>query len=537
MSPSCRVKVFKRYADSGGPYGRPPGGRGFETDSALPKARAGDFRNPKGYAKEAVAWSPSTDDPSRYGERSGPPPVPSADANRPDTRRPAARVLGRVLPAEDEGATEQLFATARALRELAPDFVSVTYGAGGSTREGTVEITQRAEARARPRGDGPPELRRRDRDGLAATLDRIADAGIENVFALRGDPPRGQNEFVQPEGGLGSAAELAEFISERYDFTIGGACFPEVHPEAADLDADLAYLRTKVDAGARFLITQLFFDNQVYFDFVEAARRAGIEVPIIAGVIPVASFAQTKRICALCDATIPPRLAEAMLAAGGDPEAEFELGVAYASQQCAELLHRRRAGDPLLRAEPRTRDARGARRPARGAALGASEDAAPPGVRRSAASSGLQRALTTLPAPWASSRYEGYRITLRRVRGRRPAAGPDPRPADEPPHVRALAPAMAERGNRVICVDLLGHGRSDRPEDLRLYSMPLFARQVVALLDHLELEEAVVGGTSLGANVGARVGDPPPRAVRGDVHRDAGPRQRAGGGRRRSSRR
>ncbi len=134
-------------------------------------------------------------------------------------------------------------------------------------------------------------------EGLGETLDRIAAAGIENVFALRGDPPRGQEDFVQPEGGLGSAAELAAFIGSRWDFTVGGACFPEVHPEAPDLETDLAYLKTKVEAGASFLITQLFFDNQVYFDFVAAARAAGIEVPILAGVIPVASFAQTKRIC------------------------------------------------------------------------------------------------------------------------------------------------------------------------------------------------------------------------------------------------
>jgi methylenetetrahydrofolate reductase (NADPH) len=169
-------------------------------------------------------------------------------------------------------------------------------------------------------------------------LDRVADTGIENIFALRGDPPRGQPDFRQPEDGLASAAELIEFIGESYDFTIGGACFPEVHPEAPDLETDLAYLKTKVDAGASFLITQLYFDNQVYFDFVAAARERGIDVPIVAGVIPVAGYAQTKRICALCDASIPPRLEAAMEAAGGDPEAEFQLGVAYAAQQCADLL-------------------------------------------------------------------------------------------------------------------------------------------------------------------------------------------------------
>src|ERR671931_674527 len=118
---------------------------------------------------------------------------------------------------------------------------------------------------------------------------------IEEILALRGDPPRGEAEFQQPEGGLGSAAELAAFISERYDFAIGGACFPEVHPEAPSLEADLAYLKTKVQAGARFLITQLFFDNRIYFEFVREARRAGIEAPIIPGIIPVTDVGQIKR--------------------------------------------------------------------------------------------------------------------------------------------------------------------------------------------------------------------------------------------------
>jgi methylenetetrahydrofolate reductase (NADPH) len=241
------------------------------------------------------------------------------------------------FPPKTEEARGELFATARSLRELEPDFVSVTYGAGGSTRDGTVEITRALKEELGFETMAHLSCVGETTEGLATTLDQIAAAGIENVFALRGDPPRGQEDFVQPEGGLGSAAELAAFIDSRWRFTVGGACFPEVHPEAPDLETDLAYLKTKVESGASFLITQLFFDNQVYFDFVAAARGAGIEVPILAGVIPVAGFAQTKRICELCDASIPSRL-EAAFAAAGDEKAEFELGVAYAAQQCAELL-------------------------------------------------------------------------------------------------------------------------------------------------------------------------------------------------------
>jgi methylenetetrahydrofolate reductase (NADPH) len=242
------------------------------------------------------------------------------------------------FPPKTAEAREGLFATARSLSELGLDFVSVTYGAGGSTREGTVEITKTLKDDLALEVMAHLSCVGETREGLSATLDRIEAAGIENVFALRGDPPRGEKDFVQPEGGLGSAAELAAFISSGWDFTVGGACFPEVHPEAPDLDTDLAYLKTKVEAGASFLITQLFFDNRVYFDFVAAARERGIEVPILAGVIPVASFAQTKRICELCDATIPERLEAAFQAADGDERAEFELGVAFAAQQCAELL-------------------------------------------------------------------------------------------------------------------------------------------------------------------------------------------------------
>jgi methylenetetrahydrofolate reductase (NADPH) len=242
------------------------------------------------------------------------------------------------FPPKTAEATEQLYATARSLRELEPDFVSVTYGAGGSTRDGTVEITKALKDEHGFETMAHLSCVGETSEGIGETLDRIAEAGIENVFALRGDPPRGEADFVQPEGGLGSAAELAAFISEGWDFSIGGACFPEVHPEAPDLDTDLSYLKTKVDSGASFLITQLFFDNRVYFDFVAAARARGIEVPIIAGVIPVASFAQTKRICELCDASIPARLETMFAAAEGDERGEFELGVAFAAQQCTELL-------------------------------------------------------------------------------------------------------------------------------------------------------------------------------------------------------
>jgi methylenetetrahydrofolate reductase (NADPH) len=242
------------------------------------------------------------------------------------------------FPPKTETGLALLFETVEALKPLEPDYVSVTYGAGGATRDGTVEIAERIKTQHGLEVMAHLSCVGETRDGLQAILDRFAAIGIDNVLALRGDPPRGETDFTPPEDGLSSATELAGFITEGHSFTIGGACFPEVHPEAPDLASDLAYLKTKVEAGASFLITQLFFDNAVYFEFVDAAREAGIDVPIIPGVIPITSFGQVARICKLCDASIPAELERAMEELGGDEEAEALLGVAYAARQCEELL-------------------------------------------------------------------------------------------------------------------------------------------------------------------------------------------------------
>jgi len=245
------------------------------------------------------------------------------------------------FPPKSEEGRATLFETIEVLSRLEPSFFSVTYGAGGSTRDRhtTLEITRAiredfgVEAMAHLNCVGESA------EGLRQVVDEIAALGIDNVLALRGDPPRGQPDFVQPEGGLGSAAELAAMISEAHpELAIGGACFPEVHPEADSLEADIAYLKTKVEGGASFLITQLFFDNRLYFDFVPRARAAGIEVPIIPGIIPIASYAQVRRTCDLCDASIPEPLVAALEALDGDERAEAAFGIAYGAQQCAELL-------------------------------------------------------------------------------------------------------------------------------------------------------------------------------------------------------
>ena len=178
------------------------------------------------------------------------------------------------------------------------------------------------------------------RDELRTLFDELAAANIENVLPLRGDPPRGEAAFVAPADGFSYASELAAMLSAEYSFCLGGACYPEVHPDAPDAATDLAHLVEKVRAGAQFLTTQLFFDNDVYFAFVERARAAGIEVPIVPGIMPITDYKQIARFTKMCGATIPASLRAELEVRADEPEAVAELGVAYATLQCADLLAR-----------------------------------------------------------------------------------------------------------------------------------------------------------------------------------------------------
>jgi methylenetetrahydrofolate reductase (NADPH) len=242
------------------------------------------------------------------------------------------------FPPKTEVGERNLYAALAELRSLDPAFVSVTYGAGGSTREKTIEIVHRiradydleAMAHFTCVGATVPELR--------ATLDQMQSAGIDNVLALRGDPPAGHDEWVKTDGGLEYSRELVALIRADYPFAIGAACFPETHIHAVSPGADLAYLVEKVDAGVDFLITQLFFDNALYFDFVARARAAGIAVPIIPGIMPITRAGQVERMAGMCGASIPAGLREELHARGEDAEAVLDFGVAYATLQCAELL-------------------------------------------------------------------------------------------------------------------------------------------------------------------------------------------------------
>ncbi len=234
-----------------------------------------------------------------------------------------------------------LFAALADLRSLEPGFVSVTYGAGGSTREKTIELVSRIKREVGIEAMAHFTCVGHSKEEIRGILRTLADAGVENVIALRGDPPKGQTQFVKHEGGFGNANELVAFIrAEKFPFCVAGAAYPEGHVECVSKETDLANLKRKVQAGVDFLITQLFFDNAFYFDFVEKARKAGIKVPIVPGIMPITNVEQIQRFTRLCGATIPMRLQLRMESIKDDPEAVMQLGVAHATVQCTELLDR-----------------------------------------------------------------------------------------------------------------------------------------------------------------------------------------------------
>ncbi|HEX8105653.1 MAG TPA: methylenetetrahydrofolate reductase [NAD(P)H] [Solirubrobacteraceae bacterium] len=245
------------------------------------------------------------------------------------------------------------------LVRLEPNFVSVTYGAAGSTEERhkTVEIVAAIKERYGLEAMAHFTCVGATTDELRAMLDRMVQAGIENVLALRGDPPAGEEEWTATEGGLTYSRELVELIRAEYDFAIGAACFPETHIHAESPEADLRYLKEKVDAGVSFLITQLFFDNEDYFDFVGRARAAGIEVPIIPGIWPITNYKQIARISSFIGSKMPDRVLRELEARAEQPDAVAEFGVAYATLQCADLLSRGAPGIHLytLNRSPATR--------------------------------------------------------------------------------------------------------------------------------------------------------------------------------------
>ncbi len=245
------------------------------------------------------------------------------------------------FPPKTDAGAGALMATCAELKEaLAPDFVSVTYGAGGSTRDRTHEIVTRVQRELSLTAMAHQTCVGATREDAAANIRKLVDCGVENILALRGDPPKGTGAFQPvPDGGLAHATDLIELLAP-FEVCIGAACYPEDHLESQSSDEDLRWTRAKIEGGASFLITQLFFDNRFYWDFLKRARGAGIGVPIVPGIMPVTNLAQVKRFTKMCGASIPGELIERIRPIQDDPAAVMAVGIEWAIKQCRELLSR-----------------------------------------------------------------------------------------------------------------------------------------------------------------------------------------------------
>jgi methylenetetrahydrofolate reductase (NADPH) len=242
------------------------------------------------------------------------------------------------FPPKDDVGFWDLYRTIEALKPLGPSYVSVTYGAGGSTRRKTVELVKRIRSDIGIESMAHLTCVAATSAEIQGVLDELAAARLDNVLALRGDPPKGEASFVPTPGGFRYASELVGFIRDRYPFCIGAACYPETHPEAPDPQTDLDNLRRKVDAGVDFLITQLFFDNADFYRFRDRAMAAGIRTPVIAGIMPILGVGQIKRMTQMCGARIPPALLGKIEAVEDDPEAVRHVGMYHATRQCEDLI-------------------------------------------------------------------------------------------------------------------------------------------------------------------------------------------------------
>ena len=242
------------------------------------------------------------------------------------------------FPPKDNEGFNKLFTTITQLKPCQPTYVSVTFGAGGSTRTKTIDLVGRIKNEIGLESMAHLTCVGSDKEYIAAILDTLQEQGIQNVLALRGDPPQGQEKFEKPENGFAYANELVAFIRANYDFCIGVAGYPEGHIECPDKKADLDHLKRKVDAGADFIVTQLFFDNRYYFDFIDRAQNLGIQIPIIPGIMPILNVKQVQRFTKMCGSTIPASLMARLEAVQDDPETVRQLGIDHATEQCERLL-------------------------------------------------------------------------------------------------------------------------------------------------------------------------------------------------------
>ncbi len=242
------------------------------------------------------------------------------------------------FPPKTETGFTQLYQTIDELHPLKPSYVSVTYGAGGSTRQKTVDLVERIQNELAIRSMAHLTCVGHTAEEIGSILDTLWNSGIRNVLALRGDPPVGQSQFTATEGGFANSSELVKYVRARHDFCIGVAGYPEGHPQCLNRTRDLEHLVQKVDNGANFIITQLFFDNADFYRFRDTARSMGIKVPIVAGLMPILNVAQTKRFVSMCGAKIPHALLTRLEGLEANPESVYAAGIEYAVKQCEDLL-------------------------------------------------------------------------------------------------------------------------------------------------------------------------------------------------------
>jgi len=244
------------------------------------------------------------------------------------------------FPPKTPDGTENLFRNLALLSELKPAFVSMTYGAGGSTRNKTVTLVMRIKNEVGVESVAHLACGGHTADEIRSICTELEQGGIQNVLALRGDPPVGQTKFPNVPNGFKYASQLTKFLKQNFKFGIGVAGYPEKHLEAPSMELDLTHLKEKIDAGADVIITQLFFDNEDFFKFEQRVRALGIEKPIVAGIMPIKDVDQIKRFTTMCGAKIPPELLSRLEAVRDDKEKVVQVGVDHAYQQCAALIKR-----------------------------------------------------------------------------------------------------------------------------------------------------------------------------------------------------
>lgn len=243
-----------------------------------------------------------------------------------------------LFPPKKDDAVEKLYTTVEDIREINPDYISVTYGAGGSTQEKTFDIVSNIKKRYNIETVSHLTCVNATKETIGTFLTRLKEQNIENILALRGDPPEGQDNFSKTIGGFEYASELTEYIHSHGQWSIAVAGYPEGHQDSQTLEEDVSFLKVKVDKGADVILTQLFYDNNDFYTFMDLCTKKGIEIPIVPGIFPILTYKSIKKITSLCGSKIPKQLDSQIEKHQNDQKAVEQIGIEYAVKQCEELL-------------------------------------------------------------------------------------------------------------------------------------------------------------------------------------------------------